>query len=100
MLRLKSYLHTSQYEAGLYKHEVLMIVNLRPSDLGMFDYIVEECDERFTEEQQQEILAIVEDVLGGGEETHGVQNENGELDGESDGAHDQEPGGDMQMSEG
>ena len=42
-----------------------MIVNLRPENLGLLDCVVEECDERFTAEQQAEIVHIIGDVLGG-----------------------------------
>lgn len=48
----------------LTKPEMLMILNLRPSDLGLLDCVIEECDLRFTEEQQLEILDIVGDILG------------------------------------
>lgn len=48
----------------LTKSEVLMIVNLRPENLGLLDCVVEECDERFSSEQQDEIVKIIGDVLG------------------------------------
>ena len=41
-----------------------MILNLRPQDQSLLDCVVEECDERFSAEQQEEILRIVGDVLG------------------------------------
>ena len=41
-----------------------MIANLRPENLGLLDCVVEECDERFTAEQQGEIVRIIGDVLG------------------------------------
>ncbi len=41
-----------------------MMLNLRPQDLGLLDCVVEECDLRFTEEQQEQILAIIAGVLG------------------------------------
>lgn len=50
-----------------------MIVNLRPENLGLLDCVVEECDERFTTEQQDEIVGIVGDVLG----KEGERGENG-----------------------
>ncbi|CAF9934916.1 MAG: hypothetical protein ALECFALPRED_006177 [Alectoria fallacina] len=59
---------------NLTKSEVLMIVNLRPESLGLLDCVVEECDERFTTEQQDEIVRIVGHVLG--REGDGVE-ENG-----------------------
>lgn len=51
-----------------------MIVNLRPGNLGLLDCVVEECDERFSTEQQDEIVRIVGDVLG----REGEGGENGE----------------------
>lgn len=44
-----------------------MTLNLRPQDLGLLDCVVEECDLRFTEEQQEQILGIVAEVLGDAE---------------------------------
>jgi hypothetical protein len=46
------------------KSELLMMLNLRPQDLGLLDCVVEECDLRFSEEQQEQILAIIAGVLG------------------------------------
>lgn len=43
-----------------------MILNLQPRDLGLLDCVVEECDLRFGEEEQERILAVVEEVLGPG----------------------------------
>ena len=60
MQRLKPY--------GLTKGELLMVLNLRPRDLGFLDCVVEECDERFNAEEQEAILGIVCEVLGCGEE--------------------------------
>lgn len=78
-----------------------MIVNLRPENLGLLDCVVEECDERFTSEQQDEIVGIVGDVLGregdGGENggdvgRGGVSGEN--EDGNGDGTDGVNGGGD------
>ena len=55
----------------LSKAEVLMISNLRPTTSVLLDVIVEECDERFSEEQQEGILGVIRDVLGGEEEEEG-----------------------------
>jgi len=49
---------------NLTKSEVLMIFNLRPKDAMGLDVIVEEADDRFSEEEQEEILNAVGDVLG------------------------------------
>lgn len=44
-----------------------MILNLRPQDLGLLDCVVEECDLRFTEDEQEQILGIIGRVLGDAE---------------------------------
>lgn len=41
-----------------------MILNLQPRDLGLLDCVVEECDLRFSEEEQERILSVVEEMLG------------------------------------
>ncbi len=50
---------------GLTKSEVLMILNLRPEELGLLDAVVEECDGRFSGEEQEEMVRVVGEVLGG-----------------------------------
>lgn len=54
-----------------------MIVNLRPGDLGLLDCIVEECDERFSAEEQEGILKVVGDVLGRVDEVEEEEGMNG-----------------------
>ena len=56
-----------------------MVLNLRPRELTLLDCVVEECDERFSQEKQEEILGIIGDVLGtresevvGGEGSNGA----------------------------
>ena len=41
-----------------------MVLNLRPRELTLLDCVVEECDERFSQEKQEEILSIIGNVLG------------------------------------
>lgn len=48
----------------LSKGEVVAILNIRPSTLSAFNAIVDDMAERFTEEQQFEILGIIAEVLG------------------------------------
>ena len=48
----------------LTKAEMLMIVNLRPSDPILLDCVVVDLEDRFTEEQQEEILTIIGSALG------------------------------------
>lgn len=41
-----------------------MIINLRPANAGNLNTVVEEMEDRFTDEQQEEIVAIIAEVLG------------------------------------
>lgn len=54
-----------------------MIINLAPEELGLLDCIVEECDLRFSEEDQLGILEVVRDVL-----LHKREGEEGRSDGD------------------
>ena len=45
--------------------ELFMIVNLRPREAVVLDVIVEEIDNRFSEEQQADMLEIIGEELGG-----------------------------------
>lgn len=47
----------------LTKAELVMIINLAPEELGLLDCLIEECDLRFSEDDQQGILEVVRDVL-------------------------------------
>lgn len=45
-----------------------MMLNLRPKELGLLDCVVEECDLRLEEEEQQQaVLECVARVMGMGE---------------------------------
>ncbi|KAK9474343.1 RNA polymerase [Dipodascopsis tothii] len=75
MLELKSYLEASpasrqtpeQIQAfvaaakpyELEKAELLQIINLAPSSMVTLHSLIEECDERLTEPQKEELLALV-----------------------------------------
>lgn len=48
----------------LSKGEVLMILNLRPGSVPVLNTVVEDMAERFTDDQQIEMIDIVIDVLG------------------------------------
>lgn len=50
---------------------MLMIFNLRPQDLAVLDTVIEEMDDRFTEGRQEEILQIIQQVIGKDEEAEG-----------------------------
>jgi hypothetical protein len=71
----------------LSKGELSMILNLRPASVPALDTIIEDMGERFTEEQHEEIIAIIVEVLGRFEPAA-----------EEDGG--QENGGDVTMNDG
>lgn len=48
----------------LTKGETIMIINLRPDNPAVLAACVEDTESRFDEEKQQEILAVIEEVLG------------------------------------
>lgn len=48
---------------ALEKAELLMIINSRPSSVAELDCVIEEMDQRFTEENTAEILRIVKENL-------------------------------------
>ena len=61
-----------------------MILNLRPLEMGLLDCVVEECDMRFSAEEQEGILRVVREVLnGGGGEGEGMRVQDGVEDGEN-----------------
>lgn len=41
-----------------------MMLNLRPASVAALNTVIEEMSERFTEEQQEEMVAVISDVLG------------------------------------
>lgn len=43
---------------------MIMIFNLRPSSIAALNTIIEDMEDRFDEERQGEIVAIIADVLG------------------------------------
>ena len=56
----------------LAKGEVLMILNLRPSSIAVLSTVIEDMEERFSDDEQAAILEVIAQVLGrdegGGEE--------------------------------
>lgn len=48
----------------LTKGETIMIINLRPDNPAVLAACIEDVESRFDEEKQQDILAIIEEVLG------------------------------------
>lgn len=61
----------------LSKGEVVMILNLRPSSVVALNTVLEDMSERYTEEQQEEMVQIILDVLG--------QPESGAAEGQEEG---------------
>ncbi|KAM0429017.1 hypothetical protein ACHAPT_006821 [Fusarium lateritium] len=49
---------------NLAKGEVVMILNVRPASVVALNIVIEEMTERFTEEEQEAIVAIIAEVLG------------------------------------
>jgi hypothetical protein len=49
---------------SLAKAELLMIMNLRPANVSNLNTMIEEMEDRFSDEQQEEIVAVIGDVLG------------------------------------
>jgi hypothetical protein len=69
----------------LSKGEVVMILNLRPASVAALNTVVEDMTDRFTEEQQEEMVQIVGEVLGFPEPAAA---ENGDVEGDADVAMD------------
>ena len=49
---------------NLAKSELLLIMNLRPANEGVLNTVLEEMGDRFSDEQQAEMVEIIGDVLG------------------------------------
>ncbi|KAI9790546.1 MAG: hypothetical protein M1816_005053 [Peltula sp. TS41687] len=60
---------------NLTKAELLMILNLRPQNVGVLDTIIEEMDDRFKHGEEEEILRLIGDVLGRDEVDWGEEEE-------------------------
>ncbi|KAH7320215.1 RNA polymerase Rpb4-domain-containing protein [Stachybotrys elegans] len=56
------------------KGEVVMILNLRPVSIPALNTVIEDMGERFTEEQQEDILNSIAEVLGQPPSAEGGQN--------------------------
>jgi len=56
---------------NLAKSELLTILNLRPGGTTELEYIVEEAEARYSQEQLEEILEVIGDVLGRSEVVEG-----------------------------
>jgi len=67
VLRLLERLDAANLNQDLAKGEVLMILNLRPSSNAVLNTVIEDMEERFSEDEQNAILDIIAEVLGGNE---------------------------------
>lgn len=65
----------------LTKGEMIMIINIRPENSAILSTCVDDLMNRFTEDQQNEMLAVIEQVLG-----PFPPKENAEAEAEHDGA--------------
>lgn len=78
VLRLLERLDAANLNQDLAKGEVLMILNLRPSSNAVLNTVIEDMEERFSEDEQNAILDIIAEVLGGNESrTKGQAGHNG-----------------------
>ena len=57
-------LREANLKSDLSKGEMLMIVNLRPTNIAVLNTVVEDMLERFTEDEQQTIIDIITETLG------------------------------------
>lgn len=48
----------------LSKGEVIMILNLRPSSVAALNTVLEDMGDRYTETEQEQLVAIISEVLG------------------------------------
>lgn len=70
----------SPYE--LSKGEVVMILNLRPASIAALNTIIEDMPERYSDEQQEEMVNIVAEILGQFEVAEADDNGDGGEDGD------------------
>ncbi len=62
----------------LSKGEVVMILNLRPSTTPALNTVLEDMADRYTDEQQEEMVAIIAEVLGEFQSEKGAEVTNGD----------------------
>ena len=64
MTRLLEGLNNANLNQDLAKGEVLMILNLRPSTIAVLSTVIEDMEDRFSDDEQAAILQVIADVLG------------------------------------
>lgn len=62
--RLLEKFREANFSGELAKGEVLSILNLRPTNAALLAAVIEEVEERFTEEEQAKMIDIIIEVLG------------------------------------
>ncbi|KAB5582444.1 RNA polymerase Rpb4-domain-containing protein [Coniochaeta sp. 2T2.1] len=62
--RLLEGLSNANLNQDLAKGEVLMILNLRPSTIAVLSTVIEDMEDRFSDDEQAAILEVIADVLG------------------------------------
>ncbi|KAI1769692.1 RNA polymerase II [Hypoxylon sp. FL1150] len=55
---------TKLREYQISKGEFIMLFNVRPASIAVLNTVIEDMEERFSEEQQEEILNIIAETLG------------------------------------
>ncbi|KAH8907253.1 hypothetical protein BR93DRAFT_878879 [Coniochaeta sp. PMI_546] len=70
--RLLERLSNANLNQDLAKGEVLMILNLRPSSIAVLSTVIEDMEERFSDEEQATILEVIAEVLGRDESAGGA----------------------------
>ena len=74
-------LREANLQSDLSKGEMLMIVNIRPTNVAVLNTVVEDMLERFTEDEQQKIIDIITETLGFDESAEAAEGE--EYDGDA-----------------
>jgi hypothetical protein len=67
--RLLEGLANANLNQDLAKGEVLMILNLRPSSIAVLSTVIEDMEERFSDDEQAAILEVIVQVLGKDEQS-------------------------------
>ena len=82
--RLLEKLREANLPAELTKGELLSILNLRPSSSALLSTAIEDMEERFSEEEQNQIVDIIAEVLGRAETDEAGDGDEMDADGEAD----------------
>lgn len=69
--RLLQGMQSANLNQDLAKGEVLMILNLRPSSIAVLSTVIEDMEERFSDDEQNAILEVIASVLGRHETANG-----------------------------